>query len=139
LAEAIGVASGVPALSSFAFKSTVTLLNTVQSFRGHPKRVQDLIDELQALKDVLTPLKETVSATKDGSLAALDLPLLRCGESCRDFEREIVKYSSRTQGDRSSFRGWARLRYMGEDVDGFKRQLSGYKLTITVALTDASL
>ncbi|RMZ88087.1 hypothetical protein DV736_g4683, partial [Chaetothyriales sp. CBS 134916] len=28
---------------------------------------------------------------------------------------------------------------MGDDIDGFRRQLAGYKLTITIALTDANL
>jgi hypothetical protein len=28
---------------------------------------------------------------------------------------------------------------MGEDIDGFRRLLGGYKLTISIALTDANL
>jgi hypothetical protein len=28
---------------------------------------------------------------------------------------------------------------MGDDIDGFRRLLAGYKLTINIALTDANL
>lgn len=34
------------------------------------------------------------------------------------------------RGSRTSFRDWAKLRYMGDDIDGFRRLLAGYKLTI---------
>ncbi|XP_044717868.1 uncharacterized protein HRG_08510 [Hirsutella rhossiliensis] len=98
MAEPVGLASGLLALATFAFQSSITLYSTVQSFRDHPKRVRDLIDELEALSGVLGPLTET-----------------------------------------TTFRGWAKLKYMGDDIDGFRRLLSGYKSTITIALTDANL
>ncbi|KIW87200.1 uncharacterized protein Z519_12102 [Cladophialophora bantiana CBS 173.52] len=139
MAEPIGLASGLLALATFAFQSSITLYNTVQSFQSHPARVRDLLEELQALNGVLGPLTETVGTITDVDLSALDLPLLRCGNSCKEFEQEIKKCSSRSGGSRTSFRDWAKLRYMGEDIDGFRRLLAGYKLTINIALTDANL
>jgi Fungal N-terminal domain of STAND proteins len=139
MAEPISLASGLLALATFAFQSSITLYNTIQSYQSHPKRVRDLIEELEALSGVLAPLAETVSATTDVDLSALDLPLLRCGNSCKEFEQEIKKCSTRSGGSRTSFRDWAKLRYMGEDIDGFRRLLAGYKLTISIALTDANL
>ena len=139
MAEAIGVASGLLALSVFAFQSSVTLYQTVQGFQFHPKRVRDLLEELEALSGVLGSLNETVKATTDIDLSTLELPLRRCGNSCRDFEQEIMKCSSRSGGSRTSFRDWAKLRYMGDDIDGFKQLLAGYKSTIIIALTDANL
>ena len=139
MAEPIGLASGLLALATFAFQSSIALCNTVQSFQSHPKRVRDLIEELEALDGVLGPLTEIVSATTDVDLSALDLPLLRCGNCCKEFEQEIMKCSSRSGGSWTSFRDWAKLRYMGEDIDGFRRLLAGYKLTINIALTDANL
>jgi Fungal N-terminal domain of STAND proteins len=139
MAEPIGLASGLLALAIFAFESSVTLITTIQSIQSHPTRVRDLMEELEALKGVLAQLSETVSATTDLDLSTLDLPLLRCGNSCKEFEQEILKCSSRSRGGRTSFRDWAKLRYMGEDIDGFRRLLAGYKLTIVIALTDANL
>lgn len=139
MAEPIGLTSGLLTLATFAFQSSVTLYETVKSFQSHQQRTRDLIDELAALGSVLSSLTDTISATSDVDFSALNIPLERCGNACKDFEKEILKCSSRSGGNRTSFRDWAKLRYMGEDVDGFRRLVAGYKLTISIALTDASL
>lgn len=139
MAEAIGVASGLVALSTFAFDASITLYQTVRSFQSHPKHVRELLDELQALTEVLAPVTDTVSATTDVDLSALEFPLLRCGTACKEFEQEIRKCLPQSEGGRMSLRGWARLRYKGDDINGFRESLSGYKLTISIALADAHL
>ena len=139
MAESIGLASGLLTLTTFAFRSSITLYNTIHSFKSHRQCVRDLIEELEALSGVLSSLSETVSANTDVDLSPLDLPLLRCGNACKEFEQELLKCSSRSSGNRSSFRDWTKLRYMGDDIDGFRRLLAGYKLTICIALTDANL
>jgi hypothetical protein len=139
MAEPIGLFSGLLTLATFAFQASTTLYNTVKSFQSHSTYVRDLLLELEALSGVLRSLTETVSATTDVDLSALDLPLRRCGHACEDFEKEIIKYSSRSGGNRTSFRDWAKLRYMGDNIDAFRRLLAGYKATINIALTDANL
>jgi len=139
MAEPIGLASGLLTLATFAFQSSIALFKTVQSYQFHPKRVRDLSEEVDALSAVLGSLTETVSATTDVDLSALHLPLLRCGNACKEFEQEIIKCSSRSGGSRTSFRDWAKLSYMGDNIDGFRQLLAGYKSTITIALTDANL
>ncbi|KAH6719412.1 hypothetical protein BKA61DRAFT_597531 [Leptodontidium sp. MPI-SDFR-AT-0119] len=139
MAEPISLASGLLTLAGFAFQASITLYQTVQSFKFHPKQLRDLKDELEALSGVLNSLTETVSATTDVDLSALDLPLLRCGNACKEFEQEIMSCSSRSGTTRTSFRDWAKLRYMGDNIDGFRQLLAGYKSTIVIALTDANL
>jgi hypothetical protein len=139
MAEPIGLASGLLTLAGFAFQASISLYKTIQSFQFHPKQLRDLKDELEALSGVLNSLTETVSATTDVDLSALDLPLQRCGNACVEFEQEILKCSSRSGGSRTSFRDWAKLRYMGDNIDGFRQLLAGYKSTINIALTDANL
>ena len=80
-----------------------------------------------------------VNATTDVQLPVLDLPLLRCGNACREFEQQVLKLSSRSSDSRTSFRDWAKVRYMSDDIDGFRRLLAGYKSTIHIALADANL
>lgn len=139
MAEALGVTSGMVALATFAFHASVALYETVNSYQSHQQRIRDLAEETSALSGVLGSLTETVSASTDLDLSALELPLRRCGKACQEFEQEIKKCSSRSGSNRTSFRDWARLRYMGDDVDGFRRVLSGYKMTITIALSDVNL
>jgi hypothetical protein len=139
MAESIGIASGLVALATFAFQSSTALFDVVQSYQSLPKRARDLTEELEALNGVLGALIETLNANTDINLASLEYPLLRCGNSCRDFDEEIKKCSTRSLAGKTSFREWANLRYMGEDIDSFRLMLAGYKSAIAIALTDANL
>jgi len=69
----------------------------------------------------------------------LKLPLLRCGKACKDFEVVIARCSAHSNGPRTSFRDWARLKYLGNDIAGFKNMLAAYKSTISIALGDANM
>jgi hypothetical protein len=130
--------SGLVGLATFALQASVALYKTVNGFNSHQERVQDFAREASALSGVLGSLAETITST-DLDLTALEVPLRRCGRACEEFEQEIQKCSQRSGGSRASFRDWARLRYMGDDIDSFRRVLSGYKMTINIALSDANL
>ncbi|KAH8887335.1 hypothetical protein GQ53DRAFT_784306 [Thozetella sp. PMI_491] len=139
MAEAVGMASGLLALATFAFNTSVALKTTIQSFQSHPKRIRDLLEELEALTETLAPLQETIREATDLNLSALALPLERCGNACQEFEGELNKCVSQSGGTRASFRDWARVQYMRDDIDSFRRLLDGYKSTINLALTHATL
>ncbi|RII17486.1 hypothetical protein CUC08_Gglean002326 [Alternaria sp. MG1] len=139
MADPISLASGVLALVIFAHKSCLALHTAVRSFKTQPKRVRDLIEELEALINVLESLSDTMRLHTDVDLPALDLPLRRCSTACNEFLQELEKCCSRSGGDRQSFRDWARLRYMGDDIDDFRNSLAAYKSTINIALTDMQL
>lgn len=139
MAEPIGLASGILTLATFALQCSVSLYETVDSFRSHPKRVRDLLGELGALSDVLNGLVDLVQSKSGVDLSALDLPLLRCGSVCKEFQQEVLQCASRSNSSRTSFRDWARLTYMGNNIDDFRDLLAGYKATINIALTDANL
>jgi Fungal N-terminal domain of STAND proteins len=137
-AEAIGVASGLLALATFAFTSSVSLYQTVESFRSNQRNIRELREELEALNGVLRSLQEA-AANNSADLKELNLPLFRCGRACKDFEGVIIKCTTHSGGPRTSFRDWAKLKYMGDDIAGFKNMLAGYKSTISIALGDANL
>lgn len=139
MAEPIGLASGLVALATFAFQSSVSLYQMVQSYQDLPKRVRDLNEELQSLNEVLGGLNEILRFNSGSKLNTLECPLFWCGSACQGFEEEIKKCSTPSSGGRKSFRDWAKIRYMGQDIDGFRRMMAGYKSTIIIALTDANL
>ena len=138
MAETVGVAATALALAQFAFQSSITLYQLLKSFGSHNSRVRDLESELNALSEVLSALAGTMEASK-ADMSTLKIPLQQCGNVCADFYKEIVKCSTHSNGTRTSFRDWAKLRYMGDDMDGFRRLISSYKLTISIALSDATL
>ncbi|KAK1673683.1 hypothetical protein BDP55DRAFT_695372 [Colletotrichum godetiae] len=102
MAEAIGLASGVLSFALLASKSSIALYNTVQGIRTQPKRVRDLADELRAVSEVLYLLTDTIDVAPGNELSALDTPLRRGDEACKEFEQEPLRCSSRSSGDRAS-------------------------------------
>ena len=138
MAEPIGIASGLVALATFAFQSSVSLCGVIASFQSNKKIIRELKEELEALDGVLQSLRQA-TANNVIDLPALILPLLRCGQACQEFEAVIVKCTAHSNGSRTSFRDWAKLTYMGDDIAGFKDMLAGYKSTISIALGDANL
>jgi hypothetical protein len=134
MADLISTASGL----AFAFQSSTLLYQLVDSFHSNQRAVRELRGELEALTRVLQYLQETVTNT-DTDLSMLELLLLRCGKACKDFAAGIVKCTADSGGPRTSFRNWAKLKYMGEDIVGFTNMLAGYKSTISIALTDANM
>jgi hypothetical protein len=77
-----------------------------------------------------------VETNKDVDLSVLDLPLQRCGNACNEFLQELQKCCARSGGDKQSFRDWAKLKYMGDNIDDFKDSLAAYQSTIAIALMD---
>jgi hypothetical protein len=138
MAEAIGLASGLLALTVFAFQSSVSLRQVVDSFQSKKRIIRELKEELEALNGVLQSLQRAAADISE-DLSGLKLPLLRCGKACKDFEEVIIKCTAHSGGSRTSFRDWAKLKYMGDDIAGFKVMLAGYKSTVNIALAGANL
>ena len=130
--------SGVLALAVLAFQSSQVLYQTVASFQSHQRTVRQLKEELEALIGALEALQET-AANPDIDLTMLRLPLVQCGKACKDFQAVIAKCTTHSGGSKTSFRDWAKLRYMGDDIVAFKNMLAGYKSTIMIALGDANM
>jgi hypothetical protein len=139
MSEATGTASGLVSLATFALNSSLALYETVVRFQSLPKNVRDLLQELEILIAVLDVLDKLVQTTAQEDLTLLDLPLKQCGSACQDFEQEITKLFSKYGKNQISFHDWANLRYMGNNIDGFRHCLAVYKQTINIALSHTSL
>ncbi|CZR68787.1 uncharacterized protein PAC_18686 [Phialocephala subalpina] len=138
MSDPLSITAGVLALTLLAFNSGTGLYQLVDSFRSNQRIVRELRGELEALNDVLRSLQETVAST-DIDLTALKLPLFRCGKACKDFETVIIRCTAHSSKTRTSFRDWAKIKYMGDDIAGFKNMLAGYKSTISIALGNANM
>lgn len=138
MAEAIGAVAGIVALAQSAFESSVALHQLVKSFRSHNSRVRELGLELGALCEVLGALSKHTQETKT-DVSSLKIPLQQCTNVCTDFGRQLTKCAAHSKASGTSFRDWTKLRFMGDDIDGFRRLIASYKLTMTIALNDANL
>jgi hypothetical protein len=131
--------SGLLKQLSFALQSGIKLYKTVQSFQTQSQSALSLLEELDDLNGILSSFTEAIGASTDVELSALRLPLLRCGNACTEFEEEVLKCLSRSGGNPTNFQNWANLRYMGDDIYGFRQLLARYKSTINIARIDANL
>ncbi|KAJ5527004.1 hypothetical protein N7513_011163 [Penicillium frequentans] len=138
MAEVVGTASAIATFVTLALQSSIVLYQTVQSLQSRDKVIRELRQELEALQGVLQALQESTS-NLDADLASLEQPLKRCKNACEDFNALIRRCTSHSTEERSSRRDWVKLRYMGEDISGFKNMLAGYKSTISIALAYANL
>jgi hypothetical protein len=137
MAEVIGVASGLLTLIAFAYKSSKSLYDLIHDIQNSPKSIRQLREELGDVGAVLQSLEQTVS-NDDDDFTALKIPLQRCGDACLEFQAVIVKFYS-VNSKRASLKDWIKIKYMGEDINGFKNMLAGYKSTINIAIGDVNL
>jgi septal ring factor EnvC (AmiA/AmiB activator) len=138
MAEVVGTASAITTFVTLALEGSLVLYQTIQGLQSREKAIRELRQELQALQEVLQTLWESIG-NFDVDLASLEKPLIRCKNACEDFNALIKKCTSRSTEERSSKRDWLKLRYMGEDISGFKNMIAGYKSTISIALAYANL
>jgi hypothetical protein len=139
MADPVSLVSGLVALITAGVQASNSLYATIQSYKTHPKYVRDLQDELEALSSVLQVLRETVNGSTGNEFASLELPLRRCSNACKEFEETLLECTERNGGSRSKFRAWVKVRYLDNDINGFKDALSGYKSTISIAMACANL
>ncbi|KAL3469208.1 hypothetical protein BJX99DRAFT_265401 [Aspergillus californicus] len=142
--EPFKVATRLLPLVTIAFECSVSLYKTINSFRSRQRLVRDLLSELEDLSSVLARLGDRVKSHSDIDLSSLDLPLLRCGNICTEFQQLVLQFASRLNSSplnssRADLRGWISLRYMGDDISTFGNVLAGYKTTFNIALTKADL
>ncbi|KAA8646025.1 uncharacterized protein ATNIH1004_007447 [Aspergillus tanneri] len=137
MAEALSLASSLVALAGFAFQTSKSLYQVIESFKTTKRTVRELRYELDSLTQALATLQQAAANNED-QLVALKLPLLRCGKICKEFEEVINSCISHSHGQRASFRDWAKLQYMGGDIENIRITLAGYKATINIALGGAT-
>ena len=138
MADPVSAASAVITLVTFGIKSSSTLYQTVKSFNSHHRYVRELRAELDALSLVLASLHQAI-LDDEADFTILKLPLFSCGSACVDFNTVVRKATANSNGSIANFRDWAKLKYLGDDIEGFKTLLAGYKSTITIAICDANL
>lgn len=138
MAEIIGISSGLLTLVAFALQSSRLLCRTVKDFRSSQRTIRELVEQLEALEIVLESLNDAVTNTSV-DLSSLKLPVLRCGKACEELKTIMDQCVAHSGKPKVSFRDWAKLKYMGDDILAFKNTVAGYKSTITIALCDINM
>lgn len=138
MADPLSIASSIVGLTGFALQASKVLYQTINNFRSSKRSARELRDEVESLSQVLETL-EQVAIEYESELSALKLPLIRCGIACKELSDAIGRCVKHSEGQRSSFRDWTRLQYLGDDITAFRHVLANYKATISIALGGATL
>lgn len=77
MAEPLSITSSLVALASFAFQTSKSLYQFVDSFQSSKRNIPELREELEVLSGALEALREGASENEK-ALTTLKLPLLRC-------------------------------------------------------------
>ena len=122
---------------TFALQCSETLHQELKGL-GCVRSVRELREELETLDIILESLLDAATSNVDG-FTILNLPVHRCGQACKEFGALVAKLTTHSTGTRTSWRDRTQLKYMGDDIDGFKNMLVGYKCTITIELFSANI
>ena len=139
MADPISITSGIVGLVTFGIQASQALYTTLQSLKNYTKTIRELKQQLEALQNVLQDLEKAADDELISEFESIKLPLYCCAKACKEFEVIIRKCSENSSDTHRSLRDWARLRYMGSDINGFCDQLATYKSTIQVALGGINL
>ncbi|KAL3433241.1 hypothetical protein BDV09DRAFT_113190 [Aspergillus tetrazonus] len=118
-----------------AIQSANALKDTVRRVKEHGKELGRLQHEPQDLSETLSILRQ-VGGIDASVLADLQRPIERCNQSCQEFEDLINKHSTQST---PGFRDWAKLRFMGGDIDRFINALAVHKSTISIGLDQITM
>ncbi|KIX01182.1 uncharacterized protein Z518_08907 [Rhinocladiella mackenziei CBS 650.93] len=138
MAEALGTTPTILPIIYRVTKSVVAASAAIKGLRAHYKIIRDVWDELIGLEAVLLSLREA-SESDPAIISLLAFALERCGQECKEFSSLIQKCTVHSGGSRPSIRDWATLKYIGSDISGFLRMLTGYKMTIYIALETVNI
>jgi hypothetical protein len=138
VSNGIGVSSGIGSLISLTIEACSALNTNIKSFRSKERTVRELRGEGQDLELVLRTLQDSMDSM-GVSMKFLEQPLARCRHACTDFNKLITESTEHSTDEQVGIGVWLKLRYMGEDITGFKNMLAGYKATISIALAYANM
>lgn len=138
MAEVIGLASGLLAITLFTLNASSTLYQTAKSIHNYPQTILDLLTELGDFVTVLQNLQKTIE-DNGIDLDELKGPLLSSGNACLDLKVAITKCTSHSSGGKTSFRDWTKMKFKGIGIAAFQDLIERYKSTIMVALCGANL
>ena len=138
MADPLTVATGVVTLVTFGVQCSSSLLQLINDFKRAPSTVRQLKEELEGLVAVLQCLSTTID-NAESDFTVLEVPLRQCSKACQNFEALLARFAGPRGRSKTNFQDWAKLKYLGSDINGFRDMIAGYKATISVAICNFNL
>lgn len=132
LTTALGTASALTGITSFALHSAKSLYELIQSFKGYPETVESLQAEIHSLLPVLRRIRQ--SSFDENVLPELEPILKACDKACKGLQDIINRCTTHSGGNQPNLHDWAKMRFLGGSIEEFKERLASYKGTILIII-----
>jgi len=140
MAEAIGLASGLLTIATFAFQTTTSLYEAIQSLKSQRKTVLDLKEDIGSLKAVLSSLSEQLNGDEaNNRFEPIRNPLYNCTTTYQELGKMLAACTSHSENGKDSVRDWLKMRYREKTLADVQKRLGDYKPTLIVALNSVNL
>jgi hypothetical protein len=147
MAEAIGIASGIIGIVTFALQGTKFLSDTIGTYRTAAPTLADLEQDVAAIDTTLHSINSSLEGNGDDKFSDSVQKCLNesktaiegCGKACEDFAKELKDIMSHSKDGKVSKRDKMKLWLEEETIKGFRYRLGSYKSTLNIVLTLASM
>ncbi|KAK3177983.1 hypothetical protein OEA41_000115 [Lepraria neglecta] len=134
MAEVVGLAAGLLALTTAAYQTSKALHEAISSFRSQQKTIKDFEADSDSLTTVLDQIREWIQNAKDiERLEPLRQPIYCCMQACQEMHEMIDACTVHTTDARQSVRDWLNMQFRGKSFEETKQRLSSYKSTLSIA------
>lgn len=120
-------------LVTLALRSNQALSLIIRVQRSRDREARDILRELEDLEKVLTELQSDGGFAATSKNKALEKLLERCNKACHEFKELIMECNLCSVPQLRDERAWLKLRFMGDDIIGFKNMMANYKSTIRIS------
>lgn len=133
MAEAVGLASGLLALTVAAYKASKSLHNAVSDFQSQRKTIRDIRADSRSLVAALEMIQEMVQTSHDSErLEPLRQPLNCCMTACQEMHEMLDACTIHSTDDRNHVRDWLNMRYHGKSFEDIQQRLCSHKSTLEI-------
>ena len=140
MAEAVGLASSLLALTIFAYDTSKSLYEAVSSFKSQRKTIKDVEDDLLSLVTVLGSIREQAQCAQEVEiLEPLRQPLNCCATVCGEMREMLDACTTHSKEGRDSVRDWLKMQYRGKSFEDMKQRLASYKSTLSIAFESINM
>ncbi|KAL8637401.1 MAG: hypothetical protein Q9228_005320 [Teloschistes exilis] len=134
MAEAVGLASSLLALTVAAYKTSKSLYEAVSNFQSQRKTIKDIQADLKSLITVLDKVHEQIQSSHDiERLEPLRQPLTCCTTACQEMYEMLDACTIHGTDGRNSVRDWLSMRYHEKSFEDMKQRPLSYKSTLSIA------
>lgn len=147
MAEPLGIASAIIAITGLAYSSCSTLSNTIKDLRDAPNTLRDLRGDLDTIQNLLRSLQSAFENLNEHDLSDgqkrcfedVEPYICRCKATYDDFSKFLTRLTSHSDEDQVSWRDRGRLQLERRQIAGLKNGLQKDKETLDIAVSMATL